>query len=134
MSFRKNLEYLRKEKNFSQEELAFKLGVSRQAVSKWESGGAYPETAKIISMCKIFDCTLDELMKEDIIELKKVAKRSYTFNDLVDEVTDIVKRTFGMLDHMNLRSGLRFLFEMFLLFLFILLLNIPFNYLFSLVN
>lgn len=134
MSFRKNLEYLRKEKNFSQEELAFKLGVSRQAVSKWESGGAYPETDKMISMCKIFDCTLDELMKEDIIELKKNAKRSYTFNDLVDEVTEILKRTFHMLDNMNLRSGLRFLFEMFLLFLFILLLKIPFDYLFKLGN
>ncbi|MDX9739252.1 MAG: helix-turn-helix transcriptional regulator [Candidatus Dojkabacteria bacterium] len=134
MSFSKNLEYLRKEKNFSQEELAFKLGVSRQAVSKWESGGAYPETAKMISMCKIFDCTLDELMKEDIVELERNAKRSYTFNDLLDEVTNIVKRTFYMFDNMNLRSGFRFLFEMFLLFLFILLLNIPFNYLFRLGN
>ena len=53
MSFHKNLEYLRKEKNISQEELAFKLGVSRQAVSKWESGAAYPETAKMVAMCKI---------------------------------------------------------------------------------
>ncbi len=132
MSFHKNLEYLRKEKNLSQEDLAFKLGVSRQSVSKWESGGAYPETAKMISMCKIFDCTLDELMNEDIIELRKNAKRSYTFNDLLDEVTDILKRTFHMFDSMNFKSALRFLFEMFLLFLFILLLNIPFNYIFRL--
>jgi len=134
MSFHKNLEYLRKEKKLSQEDLAFKLGVSRQSVSKWESGGAYPETAKMISMCKIFDCTLDELMNEDIIELRKNAKRSYTFNDLLDEVTDILKRTFHMFDSMNFRSVLRFLFEMFLLFLFILLLNIPFNYIFELGN
>ena len=42
MGFHKNLEYLRKEKNISQEDLAFKLGVSRQAVLKWESGAAYP--------------------------------------------------------------------------------------------
>jgi len=73
MSFHKNLEYLRKEKNISQEDLAFKLGVSRQAASKWESGAAYPETAKMISMCKIFDCTLDELINEDMVELKKNA-------------------------------------------------------------
>ena len=134
MSFYKNLEYLRKEKNFSQEDLAFKLGVSRQAVSKWESGGAYPETAKMISMCKIFDCTLDKLMKEDIVQLKKNAERSYTFNDLLDEVTDILKRTFHMFDSMNFRSAFRFLFEMFLLFLFILLLEIPFDYIFRLGN
>ena len=133
MSFHKNLEYLRKEKNISQEDLAFKLGVSRQAVSKWESGAAYPETAKMVSMCKIFDCTLDELINEDIVELKKNAKRSYTFNDLLDEITNILNRTFRMFDGMNRRSVLRFLFEMFLFFLFfILLLNIPLNYIFRL--
>lgn len=133
MSFHKNLEYLRKEKNISQEDLAFKLGVSRQAVSKWESGAAYPETAKMVAMCKIFDCTLDELINEDIAELKKNAKRSYTFNDLLNEVTDILNRTFRMFDNMNRRSILRFLFEMFLFFVFfILLLNIPLNYIFRL--
>ena len=133
MSFHKNLEYLRKEKNISQEDLAFKLGVSRQAVSKWESGAAYPETAKMVAMCKIFDCTLDELMNKDIAELRKNAKRSYTFNDLLDEVTNILNRTFHMFDSMNRRSILRFLFEMFLFFLFfILLLKIPFNYIFGL--
>jgi len=133
MSFHKNLEYLRKEKNISQEDLAFKLGVSRQAVSKWESGAAYPETAKMIAMCKIFDCTLDELMNEDIADLRKNAKRSYTFNDILEEVTDILNRTFRMFDSMNRRSILRFLFEMFLFFLFfILLLKIPFNYIFGL--
>ncbi|HOF79312.1 MAG TPA: helix-turn-helix transcriptional regulator [Candidatus Dojkabacteria bacterium] len=133
MSFHKNLEYLRKEKNISQEDLAFKLGVSRQAVLKWESGAAYPETAKMIAMCKIFDCTLDELINEDMAELKKNAKRSYTFNDLLDEVTNILDRTSRMFDSMNRRSILRFLFEMFLFFLFfILLLNIPLNYIFRL--
>lgn len=132
MSFRKNLEYLRKGENFSQEELAFKLNVSRQAVSKWESGGAYPETDKMLSMCKIFNCTLDELMNDDIAELKKDQERKYSFNDLVDEVTDIVKRTFHMFDNMNIRSIFRFLFEMFLLILAILILHIPFNYLFQL--
>ena len=59
MSLSKNLEYLRKSKKMSQEDLAFKLGVSRQAVSKWESGAAYPETEKIIAICKLFDCSLD---------------------------------------------------------------------------
>jgi transcriptional regulator with XRE-family HTH domain len=132
MSFRKNLEYLRKEKNFSQEELAFKLGVSRQAVSKWESGGAYPETEKMLSMCKIFDCTLDELMNEDIVENKKELERRYSFNDLVQESTEIVRRTLRMFDNMSGRSMFRFLFEIFLLFLFILFLHIPFNYLFGL--
>jgi len=87
----------------------------------------------MVSMCKIFDCTLDELINEDIVELKKNVKRSYTFNDLLDEITNILNRTFRMFDGMNRRSVLRFLFEMFLFFLFfILLLNIPLNYIFRL--
>ena len=47
MSLSENLQNLRKIKNMSQEELAEKLNVSRQAVSKWESGNGYPETEKI---------------------------------------------------------------------------------------
>ena len=134
MSIRKNLEYLRKQKKLSQEELAYKLGVSRQAVSKWESGAAFPETEKMMSICKIFDCSLDDLMNGDIAQLEIDKGRKYTFNDLVNEVTDIVSRTFNMFDNMTLKSIFRFGFEMIILFLIILLLHIPFSYLFSLGN
>lgn len=132
MSFRKNLEYLRKQKKLSQEELGFKLGVSRQAVSKWESGSAFPETEKMLSMCKIFNCSLDDLMNEDIPQLELDKDRKYTFDDLTNEITDIVGRTFNMFENMTPKSLLRFGFEMFILFLIILLLHIPFAYLFSL--
>ncbi len=134
MSIRKNLEYLRKQKKLSQEELAYKLGVSRQAVSKWESGAAFPETEKMMSICKIFDCSLDDLMNGDIAQLEIDKDRKYTFNDLVNEVTNIVSRTFNMFDNMTLKSIFRFGFEMIILFLIILLLHIPFSYLFSLGN
>lgn len=134
MSLRKNLEYLRKQKKLSQEELAYKLGVSRQAVSKWESGAAFPETEKMLSLCKIFDCSLDELMNEDIAQLELDKDRKYTFNDLVNEIAEIVSKTFNMFDSMTFKSILRFGFEMFMLFLIILLLHIPFSYLFNLGN
>ncbi len=134
MSIRKNLEYLRKQKKLSQEELAYKLGVSRQAVSKWESGAAFPETEKMMSICKIFDCSLDDLINGDIAQLEIDKDRKYTFNDLVNEVTNIVSRTFNMFDNMTLKSIFRFGFEMIILFLIILLLHIPFSYLFSLGN
>lgn len=134
MSLRKNIEYLRKQKKLSQEELAFKLGVSRQAVSKWESGGAFPETDKMMSICKIFDCSLDDLMNEDISQLEIDKNRKYTFNDLVSEITDIVNRTINMFDSMTFKSIIRFGFEMFILFILILLLHIPFSYLFGLGN
>lgn len=134
MSLRKNLEYLRKQKKLSQEDLAFKLGVSRQAVSKWESGGAFPETDKMLSICKIFDCSLDELMSGDIAQLEIDKDRRYSFGDLVSEITDIVNRTINMFDNMNIKSLFRFGFEMLILFILLLLLHIPFHYLFTLGN
>ena len=131
MSFRKNLEYLRKGKKLSQEELANKLNVSRQSVSKWESGGAYPETEKMLSMCNIFNCSLDQLMNDDIAEIEKSEARKYTFNDLLNEITKIIRGTIDMLGSMNTKSVIKFLFEIGLLFLIILLLNVPFSYISS---
>lgn len=66
MNFGENLQTLRKLKNYSQEDLADKLQVSRQAVSKWESGTGFPETEKLISICDLFDCSMDELVKGKI--------------------------------------------------------------------
>lgn len=66
MNFGENLQTLRKIKNYSQEDLADKLQVSRQAVSKWESGTGFPETEKLISICDLFDCSMDELVKGKI--------------------------------------------------------------------
>lgn len=62
MSFSENLQTLRKANNISQEQLAERLDVSRQAVSKWETDGGYPEMDKIIALCGIFNCTMDELV------------------------------------------------------------------------
>ena len=62
MSFRDNLQYLRAQRNFTQERLAMLLGVSRQAISKWESGKAYPEMDKLLMICDLFGCTLDDLV------------------------------------------------------------------------
>ena len=58
----------RKAQNYTQEQLAEILNVSRQSVSKWESDIAYPETDKLIKMGKLFDCSMDYLLKEDITE------------------------------------------------------------------
>ena len=52
----------RRKAGMTQEELADRLGVSRQAVSKWESDTAFPETDKIIELCKLFDLSADELL------------------------------------------------------------------------
>lgn len=66
---------LRKEHGLSQEELAAKLGVSRQAVSKWERGEASPDTDNLIALAKLYQISLDELLdhkvetKEEKIEV-----------------------------------------------------------------
>lgn len=68
MTFGEKLSKMRKEYNYTQEQLADMLGVSRQSVSKWESDIAYPETDKLIEIGKLFDCSMDYLLKENITE------------------------------------------------------------------
>ncbi len=52
----------------TQEQLAMLLGVSRQSVTKWEAEKSYPEMDKLLKLCQIFDCTLDELVCGDLTE------------------------------------------------------------------
>lgn len=66
MSFRTNLQYLRAERRMTQEQLAMLLGVSRQSVTKWEAEKSYPEMDKLIKMCQIFECSLDDLVTGDV--------------------------------------------------------------------
>ena len=66
MSFADNLVYLRQHYGVTQEGLAEQLGVSRQTVSKWEAGTNYPEMDKLLKMCALFECTLDELVTGDL--------------------------------------------------------------------
>ena len=69
MKFGDKLIALRKKKGLSQEELAEKLSVSRQSVSKWESNNTYPETDKIVQICNIFECTMDDLINDNITDI-----------------------------------------------------------------
>lgn len=62
---------LRKENNYTQEQLAEILGVSRQSISKWESGIMYPETDKLIRMSELFGCSLDYLLRDSEEEKTK---------------------------------------------------------------
>lgn len=64
MKFSEKLQSLGKGKGLSQEKLAELLDVSRQAVSKWESGQTYPEIEKLIVLCDLFEITLDELVRD----------------------------------------------------------------------
>ncbi len=72
MKFHEKLQKLRKEKGMSQEALAEMLDVSRQAVSKWESGQSFPETEKLIALSQIFGVTIDSLMKDGDMEQDRI--------------------------------------------------------------
>ena len=76
MNLSDNLKRIRKENNLSQEQLADKLGVSRQSVSKWESGIAYPEMDKVLQICKMFNLNIDELLNQNLkqVEVNKQSK------------------------------------------------------------
>ena len=83
MSFGQNLQFLRKMGNgMTQEELAEKLGVSRQTISKYELDMVYPELEKVIELCNLFSCTMDQLVREDI----NINDESYS--DIREEVVD----------------------------------------------
>ena len=69
MKFGENLYFLRKSAKMSQENLAEKVGVSRQSVSKWENGEAYPEMDNILKICKIFHCKINDLIHDDIQDI-----------------------------------------------------------------
>lgn len=57
---------LRKQHNLSQEELAEKLGISRQAVSKWERAETSPDTDNLILLARLYNVSLDELLNVNI--------------------------------------------------------------------
>ena len=71
------LQKLRKEKGYSQEQLAEALGISRQAVSKWERAESSPDTDNLICLAKLYGVSLDELLSTDetvesIVENKEI--------------------------------------------------------------
>ena len=78
--FSQNLQKIRSEKNLSQEQLADKIGVSRQTISAWESGKASPELDKITTISKLFSVSIDELVGEIKTEASNFDKKEYEKN------------------------------------------------------
>ena len=81
MTFKEKLVKLRKLKGLTQDELASAVGVSRQAVYKWESGQSYPEVPKLVELKLIFGISIDDLLDESyevVLPEKKKRKRLST--------------------------------------------------------
>lgn len=66
MNFAKNLQILRKMLNMTQEELAEKMKISRQTVSKWELGVILPEVEKLLELGRLFHCSVDSLLQDNM--------------------------------------------------------------------
>ncbi len=83
MTLGEKLSMYRKQNNYTQEQLAELLGVSRQAVSKWESDLAYPETEKLIKLSELYDCSLDYLIRDKQPEAQlKQGELRLNFSDI----------------------------------------------------
>ena len=114
MRFSDKLARKRKESNLSQEQLAEKMNVSRQSVSKWENGSSYPDMDKIIELTKILECKLEDLLDDGVIgesvKLNKVNKntlKSY-YKIFIDYITKVIN-TFS---RMTFRELLKCVFEL----------------------
>lgn len=64
MKFQDKMQVLRKQKGMSQESLAEKVGISRQAVAKWEAGQSYPDMTNLIALSDLFRISIDKLVKD----------------------------------------------------------------------
>lgn len=144
MKFCDKLPKLRKNNNLSQELLADKLGVSRQAVSKWESGSSYPDMEKMIEMCKILNCTLEDLLDDGVVkEASSSNNTKINFSSYFNDFLKFITRIYNMFCAMKFKDKIKCLLEICFIFfvlwfvgmiiyaffdsfLFNLLINIPY--------
>ena len=116
MKFGDKLILLRKKKGMNQEELAEKLGVSRQSVSKWESNNSYPETDKIVQICNIFNCSMDDLINDSITDINEIQRKDKNnLSIAIDSFLEFITKTINMFASMKFSSGLKCIIEMIIL-------------------
>lgn len=123
MKFSEKLSKLRKEAKMSQQELAEYLDISRQAVSKWESGISYPEMDKLLVLCKLFKCSLDDLTNDEVSELKVETANKH--NNVFIDFLDLIVKTFDMFRCMKFKQIIECIFSMGILVFCLLMLLIP---------
>lgn len=122
-----NLKKLRKENNISQEQLAEDLKVSRQAISKWESGAAYPEMEKIIQLCEKFNVNVDDLLSKNISEIKGEEETKNNLNKYASEILKNITNTINLFFNMSFVSKIKCLFEQFLIGIVLVIITMILN-------
>ncbi len=119
MKLSDNLRQIRKDNNLSQEQLAEKLGVSRQAVSKWESGQSYPEMDKVLLICKLFNYNIDQLMNESVKEVNETKQSKININKYIDDFFGFITKTVDVFCAMRFRDRIKCILEIFLMCIFL---------------
>lgn len=123
MRFCDKLPKLRKNNNLSQEQLAEKLGVSRQAVSKWEAGSSYPDMDKIMQICKILDCKLEDLLDDGVVGENQSKETKINFNSYLQDFLKFVTKTYNMLTSMTLKEKIKCISELFVIAILLLIIG-----------
>ncbi len=129
--FSNNLKKIRKDHNLSQEQLADELGVSRQAISKWESAVAYPEMDKIIALCSMFELNIDDLLNKDIREVKGEEETKKTLNKYINDFLGFITDVVNLFSSMSFKSRIKCLFEQVFLSIVLLLVFLVASYTFE---
>ena len=120
MNLADNLKRIRKDNNLSQEQLAEKLGVTRQAVSKWESGLSYPEMDKVMQICQLFNLNINELVHENLKEVTEKKKEKDNLSKVIDSFFNYITKVVNLFSSLKFKDIIKCLFEQFVIIIVLL--------------
>ena len=130
MEFNNKLYELRKQKGFSQEELANRLNVSRQTISKWEVGESTPDMEKLVAISDLFEVSLDELVKGDESKMAEPSEqivKSELYSDIKEHVLteDNKKRVTKGLKIAGIIAGVIVLIDLLSFIVYVIMFGLP---------
>ena len=131
MEFNNKLYELRKQKGFSQEELANRLNVSRQTISKWEVGESTPDMEKLVAISDLFEISLDELVLDKEEETIPVASEQIVKSELHSDIKEHVltednkKKTRKGLKILAIGFGVFVLIDILTFIIYVLMFGLP---------
>lgn len=96
MDLKDKLQFLRKQNGYSQEQLADKLGIARQTISKWENGQAIPELSGLIALSELYGVTIDRIVKDnDACNIPLCRNTSLNMDEIIAFLLEAKKNTYA---------------------------------------